>query len=184
MAAWQATLDRIRQAQVELMRSQPYRDFGLVPNPAASETAIAAAEGRIGRRLPESYREFLGQHDGWPRFYEGASLLGTANLGRREYEDVVQAVFRAAETPVCDLGPPSSARIRPKPLIPFGVDLQGTTMFAFDASSASTRSELPVVAWVNEIGLSFDGFEDFLRNIHEWLTLDCQIEPLGLRASA
>ncbi|MFI7004916.1 SMI1/KNR4 family protein [Streptomyces sp. NPDC050145] len=33
--------------------------------PAADEAAIAAAERRLGRRLPPSYREFLAVSDGW-----------------------------------------------------------------------------------------------------------------------
>ncbi|MEV4233080.1 SMI1/KNR4 family protein [Streptomyces bobili] len=33
--------------------------------PAAKEAAIAAAEARLGRRLPPSYREFLAVSDGW-----------------------------------------------------------------------------------------------------------------------
>lgn len=172
MTEWLETLDLIRSAQMEIMRTRPYKDFGLVPNPAASGSAIAAAEARLGVQLPTSYREFLSLYDGWPRFYEGATLLGTANLGRREYEDVVQAVFRSAETPVPDIGPPSSRRMLRRPLIPFGVDLQGTTMFAFDQSQVGSNGELTVIAWVSEIGLTFQGFDDFLTNVLEWLTLD------------
>ena len=33
--------------------------------PAADEAAIAAAEERLGRRLPPSYRGFLAASDGW-----------------------------------------------------------------------------------------------------------------------
>jgi len=172
MTEWRETLAHIKSAQIEIMRTRPYKDFGLVPNPGASETAIAAAEARIGVRLPESYREFLALSDGWPRFYDGATLLGTANLGRREYEDVVQAVFRSAETPVPDVGPPSSRRVLRRPLIPFGVDLQGTTMFAFDRNQVGTKGELAVIAWVSELGLTFQGFDEFLSHVLEWLTLD------------
>jgi hypothetical protein len=119
--------------------------------------------------LPDSYLAFLCTHDGWPRFYEGASLLGTANLGVRRYDDLVQAVFQAAETPVPDQGPPSSYRRPLRQLIPFGVDLQGTTMFAFDSRTRSESGEMRVVAWVNEIGLTFDGFEDFLEGVLDWV---------------
>src|SRR5690606_1777891 len=99
MANWREKLEKIKNAQIEIMRSEPYKDFGLVPNPAASDAAIAVAENRLGVELPASYRAFLRLYDGWPRFYEGASLLGTANLGRREHQDVVQSVLQAAETP-------------------------------------------------------------------------------------
>lgn len=172
MTAWRDNLIRIKAAQTEIMRTRPYKDFGLVPNPGASDGAIAAVEARLGGRLPPSYHEFLTTHDGWPRFYDGATLLGTANLGRREYEDVVESVFRSAETPVPVVGPPSSRRPVRRPLIPFGVDLQGTTMFAFDRAQPSRRGELAVIAWVSEIGLTFRDFEEFLDNVVEWLELD------------
>jgi hypothetical protein len=53
-------------------------------------------------------------------------------------------------------------------LIPFGVDLEGTTMFAFDRRSGEA-GEMRVVAWVNELGFTFDGFEDFLEGVLEWV---------------
>ena len=69
-----------------------------------------------------------------------------------------------------------------RPLIPFGVDLGGSTMFAFDRSQPRQGGELSVIAWVGEIGLTFLGFEDFLDSVLEWLTLDVA-EP-DLRAIA
>ncbi|WP_137989193.1 SMI1/KNR4 family protein [Streptomyces vilmorinianum] len=39
--------------------------FGSPARPAAGEAAITAAEERLGRRLPPSYREFLAVSDGW-----------------------------------------------------------------------------------------------------------------------
>ncbi len=183
MTAWRDTLEQIRNAQIDIMRDEPYKDFGLVPNPGASEIAIRAAEARLGIELPRSYRDFLRVHDGWPRFYEGATLLGTANLGKREYEDVAQTVFRAAETPVPHIAPPASGPRHRRPLIPFGADLQGTTLFAFDARARATKAELPVIAWVNELGMTFDSFESFLDAVHEWLTHDRQTEPEHLLAT-
>ena len=184
MTAWRNKLEQIRNAQIEIMRDEPYKDFGLVPNPGASEIAIRAAEARLGIELPRSYRDFLRAHDGWPRFYEGATLLGTANLGKREYEEVAQAVFRAAETPVPHIAPPASGKCRRRPLVPFGADLQGTTLFAFDARIPSAHAELPVIAWVNELGLTFDSFDSFLEAVHDWLTHDRRAEPTRMLATA
>jgi len=165
MARWQALLKGIRQHQTEIMRIAPFRDVGLVPNPPASSIAIATAEERLGRELPPSYRAFLAQHDGWPRFFEGATLLGTANLGKRCYEEAARATFDAAETPVADLIPPS--RLRPRVLIPFGIDLQATTLFAFNPAVADADGEFEVIAWVNEIGLRRSSFADFLEMVAE-----------------
>jgi len=168
-------LRRTKELQTEILRLAPYRDIGLVPNPAASLNAIAAVEERIAHRLPPSYREFLSLHDGWPRFFEGATLLGTANLGKRMYEDMARAVFEAAETPVPHLAPPS--RTERAPIVPFGIDLQGTTLFAFNPNVTSADGECEVVAWVNEVGVRAESFTGFLEFVVEM----CEAELEGYR---
>lgn len=173
MANFSTLLTQIKGIQTEILRAAPYRDVSLVPNPGASPRAIHAVEERIGRPLPPSYREFLAQHDGWPRFFEGATLLGSANLGKRMYEDMARAVFEAAETPVPHLGPPSRAE-RP-PIIPFGIDLQGTTLFAFNPNVTHANGECEVIAWVNEIGVRRESFTDFLGFVLEM----CEAELEG-----
>jgi hypothetical protein len=171
MANWRLFLREIRRVQTEIMRLAPFRDVGLIPNPGASETAIAAAEKRIGRALPSSYREFLREHDGWPRFFEGATLLGTAHLGVRLYEDLARAAFEAAETPAPE-GAPKSRTASQRILIPFGADLQATTLFAFEATVDRADEELPVVAWVNELGVRRESFAGFLELVFELCELE------------
>lgn len=152
----------LRGVQTEILRLAPFRDVGLVPNPGASETAIARAEAELGVQLPPSYKRFLRLHDGWPRCFEGASLLGTACLGARMYDDFARAAFSAAETPEPLLGPPSRRRIYPR-LIPFGVDMQSTTLFAFNPAAASSDGEFEVIAWINELGVRRENFASFFE---------------------
>jgi hypothetical protein len=166
MADWRALLRDIRHIQTEIMRIAPWRDAGLAPNPRASSRAITSAEQRIGRPLPPAYRAFLAEHDGWPRFFEGATLFGTANLGLRLYDQAIRAAFEAAETPVPDVGPPSQPERR-RVLIAFGADVQATTLFAFEGSHERADGELEVVAWINEIGVRRAGFESFLELVLE-----------------
>lgn len=171
-------LIKIRELHTELSLLQPFRDLGLIPNPAASEVAIKRAEERVGRSLPPSYRAFLELHDGWPRFFDGASLLGTANLGLRQYEDLARAAFEAAETPVPELGPPTRPRART--LIPFGADLEGTTLFAFNPSVVDVDGEYEVIAWVNELGVrqpSFSAFLDWIWDLAEQDRADLTAAP-------
>jgi hypothetical protein len=185
MAKFSRLLSQIQGIQSEILRVAPYRDLCLVPNPGASAQAIGAVEERIGGRLPPSYREFLALHDGWPRFFEGATLLGAANLGKRMYEDMARAVFEAAETPVPHLAPPSRAE-RP-PIVPFGIDLQGTTLFAFNPSVTRADGECEVIAWVNEIGVRRDSFCDFLEFVVEMCEAELsgyQLPRQALRQSA
>lgn len=178
--ARQATLLRqIQRAQSRIMKLAPFRDIGLEPNPPASDAAIAVAEARLGVPLPAAYKAFLRQHDGWPRFWEGATLLGTASLGRRDYEDLARSILLATETPTTEaVTAPSSRNQPPRPaLVPFGIDVQGTTLFAFEGGEA-------VVAWVNEIGLRRESFDDFLESILELAEAELEERGAGLLKTA
>ena len=72
-----------------------------------------------------------------------------------------RAAFSAAETPEPTLGPPSRRRLYPH-IIPFGVDLQSTTLFAFNPEVVSADGEYEVIAWINEIGVRRENFLSFL----------------------
>lgn len=170
MADFRILLRDIQRTQREILRIAPYRDFGIKGNAGASGADIVKCERRLGRPLPPSYREFLMLNDGWPRFYEGATLLGTDTLGQRAHADAARSTFEAAETPVPDYGPPS--RTKPKLLIPFGIDLQATTLFVFNPANVDSRGEMEVIAWINEIGLRRSSFRDFLELVCEL----CQAE--------
>lgn len=165
MADQDALLDRIRVTHAEILRIAPYRDMGLVPNPGASKAKIKKAEERLGRPLPPSYRAFLARCDGWPRFFEGATLLGTSLLGKPSYEQLARSAFEAAETPVPDLGPPS--RAQRSSIIPFGIDAQATTLFAFNVDVMDADGEYEVITWINELGMRRSNFVDFLGLVLE-----------------
>jgi hypothetical protein len=113
----------------------------------------------------------LAAHDGWTRFFDGASLLGCANLGRRMYEDLAWAAYEASYSPSCHAPPTWSGRQAPS-FIPFGVDLQATTLFAFDPTERADDGELAVIAWIHEIGLRRENFCALLETLLEL----CQAE--------
>jgi hypothetical protein len=146
---------RIRALQMELKRVLPARRIGLAGNPAAPENAIVVAELRLGRKLPPSYREFLAFSDGWLDFFEDTSLLGTSDIGRQQ----------PASAPSSSSGPPSSRRATTDSWIPFGVDRNGATLFAFDISASSSDGELPVIAWLGGLGLNCTCFTAFLATV-------------------
>jgi hypothetical protein len=162
---WPTLVTRLREVQTEVQRVAPFRDIGLVPNPGASDEAIDRAEKRLGFALPPSYREFLTHHDGWPRFFDGATLLGTDALGSRRYDELCRAAFEAAETPVPDIGPP--LKRRPPRMIPFAADAEATTLFAFDPNSRTETGECEVIAWINEVGVRSATFSEFLELLIE-----------------
>jgi len=145
---WQMLLGSIRAIQMELKRREPKRAIGLSGNPSAPESAILVTELRIGRKLPPSYREFLAFSDGWSSFFEGASLLGTGEIGR------TGALDGAHERLL--------ARGR---LLPFGVDRSGASLFAFDTSVRLADGELGVVAWMGGLGIDCRCFTSFLATV-------------------
>ncbi|MFI9407365.1 SMI1/KNR4 family protein [Nocardia sp. NPDC052316] len=51
-----------------------------IPYPGADDSAVNAAEQRLGLHLDPEYREFLGHADGWPRWDGHQSLLGTREM--------------------------------------------------------------------------------------------------------
>jgi hypothetical protein len=183
---WQNALSEIRKVQTELLRLAPYRDAGLVPNPGATSDAVERAERRVGRRLPPSYRAFLARHDGWPRFFDGAALLGTRELGKSSYADLAHAALDAAEVDIRS-GAPPSVRVAgyPGQAIPFGIDPAGTTLFAFDPATVNADGEMGVVAWIQEIGIRRASFTDFLAMVLEFCAADHDaLEHQPVRRSA
>lgn len=183
--AWEETLRRIYWVQTELTELDPSRSDGLVPNAPADVEAIARAERRIGRALPPTYCAFLLEQDGWCRFFDGATLLGTKDLGKASYADLAQAAFEAAETPIPEGGAPwSRVGGRPGDLIPFGIDPTGSTLFAFDPSSTDRFGEMSVVAWIHEIGIRSASFPEFLEAILELCEADLAMLSAVRKAEA
>jgi hypothetical protein len=133
----------------------------VMPPAGASPAAVDAAERRLGRPLPPSYREMLAQHDGVPGFYQGAALLGTRPLSRGTYVDLARMSIDAE---------------RSAGLVPFGIDATGETIFAWDTARPRADGELEVVVWMNEIGARIESFPAFLD-----LTLDMLASEIAER---
>jgi hypothetical protein len=159
---WQTLLGSIRAIQMELKRRQPQRPIGLSGNPAAPESAILVSELRLGRKLPPSYREFLAFSDGWSSFFNGASLLGTGEIGRLGTLDAAHERLLARGR-----------------LLPFGVERTGASLFAFDTSVRLADGELGVVAWVGGLGIDCRCFTSFLATVLQL----CRVELSTAKAA-
>ena len=184
MDTWNETIARIRQVKMELARVNPDSGPVVAPPPGAALRAISTAERRIRRRLPPSYRAFLHEHDGWPLFFEGASLLGTRELSKPGYAEMTRAAFAAYETPIPEVGPPSRPEGRADAMIPFGMDPRGTTIFAFNPAIVTPDGEMEVILWVNELGDRRAGFGEFLSMVLEMLEIDVAEHQTLLKKSA
>jgi hypothetical protein len=145
---WQSLLSSIRSIQMEIKRREPSREIGLAGNPSAPESAIVVTELRLGRKLPPSYRDFLAFSDGWTSFFNGASLLGTGDLGRHGLLDANHGRL-----------------LQRGRLLPFGADRTGASLFAFDTSVRLGDGELSVVAWVGGLGIDCRCFTSFLATV-------------------
>ncbi|HEY8943647.1 MAG TPA: hypothetical protein VIM73_05265, partial [Polyangiaceae bacterium] len=62
---------------------------------------------------------------------------------------------------------------------PFGVDLQSTTLFAFDTAVRRADGEYEVIAWINELGIRRDDFPTFLESLLE--LAEYELESHSLR---
>ncbi len=146
------SLAEIRRIQTQLQLLAPFRDAGLVPEPAATPSQLARLEATLGFELPPSYAQFLLRHNGWRRFFDGVHLLGTNEIGHADHAAAARLLLN------------TTLRTRdgaaPK-LVPFGIDSQMCSIFAFDVNCAS--AEKPVVAWVGELGIRADNFPKFLE---------------------
>ena len=115
--------------------------------PGCRLRAISTVERRLRRRLPPATALFLHEHDGWPLFFQGASLLGTRELSKPSYADLTRAAFAAYETPIPEVGPPSRPEGRAEAMIPFGMDPK-----ARPSSPSTPRSSAPTARWRSSFG--------------------------------
>jgi hypothetical protein len=184
MDNWKQTIARIREVKMDLSALDPQMGPAIAPPPGAALRAVSAVERRIRRRLPPSYRAFLNEHDGWPLFYQGASLLGTRELSKTTYADLTRAAFAAYETPIPEVGPPSRPEGRIEAMIPFGIDPYATTIFAFNPAVVRPDGEMEVIVWVNELGDRSECFADFLSTVLEMLEAEVAERRGKLKKSA
>jgi hypothetical protein len=184
MNDWRSTIEAIRRLSGELSRAEPHPHSELALPEGATLRAVAAVERRIRCRLPPSYRAFLHAHDGWPSFLAGAPLFGTRELGRGEDAAVARAVFGAYETPIPEIGPPARPRGRSDAMIPFGMDPNGTTIFAWNPAVVRENGEMEVIVWVNGLGDRCEGFPAFLVLARDMIESELADRRHDLRRSA
>jgi hypothetical protein len=184
MDNWKDTIGKIRQLKAELHSVHPQLGPAMAPPPGAGLRTMSIVERRIRHHLPPSYRAFLHMHDGWPLFFQGASLLGTRELSKPGPFEVTRAAFAAYETPIPEIGPPSRPQGHNDAMIPFGIDPTATTIFAFNPAVTSADGEMEVIIWVNELGERAQSFAGFLSLVVEILELDLNDHRALLKRSA
>lgn len=169
MSDWKDTIWQIRRAKMELAKVDPDVGPAVAPHPGSSLRNISATERKMRRRLPPSYRAFLTMHDGWPMFFQGASLLGCRDLPKASHASKTRAAFEAYETPIPEIGPPARPEGRPDAMITFGIDPKATTIFAFNPAVVRPDGEMEVIMWVNGLGERCESFSDFMGMVLEML---------------
>lgn len=123
------------------------RASGWIGAPPASAATIAAAEARLGRTLPPSYREFLAITDGWPVLsfdfdevlpVSAVDWVKTANPG---LYDIVCDESDYEWPPDSDDGPPLMNRAL--------MLSTGTDNFLFDTGRVSADGEWATTTWTS-----------------------------------
>ncbi|AKT41716.1 SMI1/KNR4 family protein [Chondromyces crocatus] len=193
---------RIRALRLELARRDPRRGMPVAPPEGAAEEAIACAERRMGMRLPPSYRALLSMHDGWPQIFAGAGLLGSRPLTRGAYLGVAQMMLeenegaargrgaaRAREATRARQGEAGAqrtwfdgpgpdrarGRMRAAGLVPFGIDPDAETLFAWDPETARDDGEMDVVVWMSGLGMRLSSFPELLELVADMLEAELEL---------
>ena len=126
-----------------------------VPRPRATESAIAAAEERVGAELDPEYKEFLRHADGWPAFYKAVDLFGCAELGAGvEWERAWELLREVAPVRTED-----GREFALDALLPIAVSRCNSNVFCIapDASTGSGR-----ILWINSgVVEEFASFSEF-----------------------
>lgn len=161
---WRSLLHEIRMQKLSLARLDPRAGMPVMPPVGAAPGAILAAEQRLGRPLPPSYRELLAQHDGLPQLYQGAGLLGARSLARGTYVELARLV----------IDEPRGEGATAPALFPFGIDAAGETIFAWDCGRARADGELEILVWINEIVERVESFPAFLELVREMLAAELE----------
>ena len=165
---WSEAVAELRARKLELARLDPRGGMPIRPPAGASEADILRVERRLGRPLPPSYRAVLAAQDGWPRFYLGASLLGTLPLSRGTFVDVARMVLADADPVTAD----ATAASHAASYVPFGIDSEAETVFAWDLGAPRADGELGVVVLTNDVGVQLDDFPTFLELCLDMLRAD------------
>jgi hypothetical protein len=174
---WLGSIQRIRALKLELARIDPRGGMPVAPPAGAPEHAIAGAERRMGFALPRSYRALLSLHDGWPQVYAGAGLLGVRALSRGTFVDVARMVidergagWSGGRSPA----PRGPGRSRQGGLIPFGIDAEAETVFAWDTDAVRPDGEMEVLLWINDLGVRAPSFPALLDLLVDLLSAELE----------
>jgi hypothetical protein len=184
MSMWRDRIWQIRNLKMDLAKVDPTVGPAIAPHPGATPRAIVAVERRIRRRLPPSYRAFLAEHDGWPLFFQGATLLGTHELARGNHAELAEAAFGAYETPLPELGPPARPKGDVAQMIPFGLDPHANLLFAFNPAVLRPDGEMEVILWVNGLGERRESFTQLLDFVLDMLQADLAEKSVSARRTA
>jgi hypothetical protein len=135
-------------ADIGLTITAGARASGWIGMPPASASGIAAAEARLGRALPPSYKSFLAVTDGWPVLsMDYGSLRPVSGIAwMRDAQAGLLGIIRDASG---DFEWPPDSNDGP-PLLERSVLLStGTDMFLLDPARTGLAGELFTCVWTS-----------------------------------
>ena len=182
MDNWKETIARIREVKMDLSSLDP------ADGPRGRASARRSTAGHLDGGAPYSPPSPSQLPGVLPRARRLAALLSrreparNARAQQTELRRLTRAAFDAYETPMPEIGPPSRPEGRPDAMIPFGIDPNATTIFAFNPAVVRPDGEMEVIVWVNELGDRADSFADFLTTVLEMLEARQPAEQPGCNA--
>jgi hypothetical protein len=126
-----------------------------LPEVAAAEAMILAAERQIGHRLDPLYRDFLGYADGWQSFLQAIDLFGTSQLAGAAPMDRAQLQIDAVE----DLDFAIVVGMPKDDVLPIGASVVQSDIFLI--GRPESRWPGTVVWYTGEVIERFTDFDEF-----------------------
>lgn len=132
-----------------------------LPEVAASEESIRAAERSLGIVFDPEHRGFLGYADGWKCFDQSVTLFGTGELVGGPLRDSALEAFEYAPEPLDDLGRSAES------LLPIAASLEQADVFVMTIDDGVVGRE---VHWLaeGEVIETFDTFGQYFVSIIEY----------------
>jgi hypothetical protein len=134
------------------------------PRRSSAEIArkIDAIEHCYGTHLPQSYRDFLVNYDGWRHAFRNASLLSSEEVLSPSlllrFEDAMLEISRLN----ADDDPRGLVQLESH-LIPIGCDENMDVVFVFDMMSVAQDGEMEIIAWISGLGVRVGNFAELLE---------------------
>lgn len=163
---WRPPIVEMVAAKEQLAKLDPHgANPFFLPEMAASEEAVAAAEKMVGAEFEGEHRRFLTFADGWASFFQRIAILGTGDFGHGPLWAAAQTVLVESEDFIAEQGWDVAA------LVPVAASTEQADLFVMVRQNDGAVGEQ--VLWIAEGELidTFDTFGQFFVSMIDYTRL-------------